>query len=58
MLGQDQVGDAPVAARRDLGHRRITVQAEEGHGGGQHARALVIALVEHFARGGGDDGMR
>lgn len=58
MRSRDQIGDAPVAARRDFGHRGVTVQAEEGHGRGQYARALVVALVEHFARGRCDDGMR
>jgi hypothetical protein len=58
MLGCDQVGDAPVAARRDFGHRRVAVQAEERHGGAQHARTLVVRLVEHFAGGGCDNRVR
>ncbi len=58
MLGRNQVGDAPVATRRDFGHRGVAVQTEEGHGRGQHARPLVVRLVEHFARSGRDDRMR
>ena len=58
MVGGDQIGDAPVAARGDFGHRRIAVQAEERHGGGQHARPLVVRLVQYLARGGCDNGMR
>ncbi|MNL05147.1 hypothetical protein D3C87_1257300 [compost metagenome] len=53
MLGRDQVRDVPVAARGDLGHRGVAVQAEERHSGGQHTRALVLALVEDFARSRG-----
>ncbi|MDT4862311.1 hypothetical protein FQZ97_969560 [compost metagenome] len=58
ILGGDQVGDAPVAARGDLGHRGVAVQPQERHGGAQHTRALVVALVEHFARGGRHHRMR
>jgi hypothetical protein len=58
MLGRDQVGDAPVAARSDFGHRGIAVQAEERHGGAQHAGTLVVRLVEHFARSRCDYRMR
>lgn len=52
------IGDAPIAARRDLGHGRVTIEAEERHGSGEHAAALVLRLVQHLARGTGDDGMR
>ncbi|CRX12436.1 hypothetical protein PAERUG_P64_East_of_England_6_01_14_03954 [Pseudomonas aeruginosa] len=58
MLGSDQIGDAPVAARRDFGHRGIAVQAEERHGRAQHAGTLVVRLVEHFARRRCNDRMR
>ncbi len=58
MLGCDQVGDAPVAARRDFGHRGVAVQAEERHGRGQHTRPLVVRLVEHFAGSGRDNRVR
>ncbi|MPN32954.1 hypothetical protein SDC9_180437 [bioreactor metagenome] len=58
MLGRNQVGDAPIAARRDFGHRGIAVKAEERHGRGQHARAFVVALVEDFTRRRCDDRMR
>ena len=39
---------------RDLGDDGIAVEAKERHGRGQHARALVLAFVEQFARGAGD----
>ena len=58
MIGIDQVGDAPVAARGDFGHRGIAVQAQETHRGGQHTRALVFALVQHLARGRCDNRVR
>ena len=48
----NQVGNAPVAARGDLGHRGVTVQAQEAHGRGQHTRAFVLALVEHLTGSG------
>ena len=53
----DEIRDAPVAARGYLGDGRIAVEAEERHGGRQHARALVVALVEELARGRRDDRM-
>ena len=46
----DEVGDAPVAAARHLGDDGIAIEAEEGHGGRQHARALVVGFVEQLAR--------
>src|SRR3546814_3358416 len=49
--------DAPVAGCRRRRHRRIAVEAEERHGRGQHAGAFVLRLVQHLARGGGDDWM-
>ena len=55
VLGGNQVGDAPIAARCDFGHGRVAVQAEKRHGGGEHARSLVVRLVEHFAGGSGCD---
>ena len=58
MLGRDQVGDTPVAARGDFGHRGVAVEAQERHGGAQHAGTLVVRLVEHFARRRSDDWMR
>ncbi len=58
MLGCDQVGDAPVAARGHFRHGRVAVQAEERHGGAQHARAFVVRLVEHFAGSGRDNRVR
>ena len=36
---------------RDLRHDGIAVKAEERHGGRQHARAFVLALVQELARG-------
>ena len=58
MLGGNQVGDAPVAARRDFRHRGVAVQAEERHGGGEHARPLVVRLVQDFPRGGRNNRVR
>ncbi len=43
-----QIGDAPGARARHLGHHRVAVEAEEGHGGGEHAGALVVRLVEQL----------
>jgi hypothetical protein len=57
MLSFDQVGDAPVAPRSDFGNGGIAIEPEERHGGREHAGALVLGLVEHLARGRGDDRM-
>ena len=54
----NQIGDAPVAARRDCGYSGVAVEAQERHGGGQHARPLVVRLVQHFPRGGCDNRVR
>ncbi len=56
-IRRDQVGDAPVAARCDLGDGRIAIQPKEAHRGGQHTGSLVVALVEHFPRRRCDDRM-
>jgi len=53
----DQIADAPVATR---GHRRdhgIPVETQERHGGGKHARALVVALVQELTRRAGHYGV-
>src|SRR3546814_16405339 len=47
MLRGNQVRDAPVAARREYGHRGVAVQAKETHRGRQHAGTLVVRRVEH-----------
>src|SRR5689334_14050243 len=57
ILGIDQVGDAPVTSRRDFCNRRITVEAQETHRGGEDTREFVLALVQQFARCRCDDGM-
>jgi hypothetical protein len=54
----DEVADTPVASRRHLCNHGIAIEAEERHGGRQHARAFVLALVEEFTGRGGDHGMR
>ena len=38
-------------------HDRIAVETKERHRGGEHAGALVVALVQKLARRAGDDGM-
>ena len=38
-------------------HDRIAIKTEERHRGGEHAGALVVALVQKLARRAGDDGM-
>ena len=43
--------------RVTVGDDRIAIEAEERHGGRQHAGALVLALVQKLARCAGDDGM-
>src|SRR3546814_10384037 len=53
----DEVGDAPVRSVGYRSNRAIAVQAEEGHGSREHARALVLALVEELARRRGHHGM-
>src|SRR3546814_8180940 len=52
MVGLDQIGNAPVAARRDVRHGRVAIEAEERHGGAEDARPLILRLVQHLARGG------
>ena len=49
--------NAPITAARHCRDNGISIQPEERHRGRQHARALVIAFVEQFAGGAGDDGM-
>src|SRR6185437_845626 len=55
-LGLDQITDAPVAAPGDRRDNRISIEAEEGHGGRQDAGAFILALVQELARGARDDG--
>ena len=57
LLATDQIGNAPVAARCHPRDDGITVKAQKRHGGGQHAAALVLALVQKLARRRCDDGM-
>jgi hypothetical protein len=57
LIGPDQIGDAPVRPGGDGGYHRVAVEAEEAHGGGQHAGTLVLGLVEYLARRRGDDGV-
>ena len=52
------VANPPIAAARHLGDNGIAIEAEERHGGRQHARALVVRLVEQFARRRCDHRMR
>ncbi|MNI38874.1 hypothetical protein D3C73_930330 [compost metagenome] len=54
----DQVADAPVATPGHRCDNRVAIEAEEAHRGREHARPLVLALVQQFAGGGGDHGMR
>ena len=54
----DEVGDAPVAVARNLRHDRIAVEPEKGHGGGEHARAFVVGLVEELTGCAGYDRVR
>ena len=58
MLAADDIDDAPVAAACDLGDDGIAIQAEERHGGGQHARSLVIGFVQQLAGRTRDHRMR
>ena len=51
LLARDQIHDAPVAGARDLGDDGIAVKPEKRHGGAEHARTFVVALVEQLARG-------
>ena len=57
LAAADQVGNAPVAPRRHPRHHGIAVEAEKRHGGGEHARPLVLGFVQQFAGGRRDDGM-
>ena len=50
-VGVHEVGDAEVARRRVPGDDRVAVEAEARHRGGDDAGELVLALVEHLARG-------
>ena len=52
------VGDAPVATRRDLRHDRIAIETEKAHRCGEHAGALVVRLIQQLSRGRGHDRMR
>src|SRR3546814_3062146 len=52
-----EMGDPPVAARRHWRDSGIAIEAKEGHGGRKHARSFILALVQQFPGGGGDDGM-
>src|SRR5260370_26990615 len=47
-----------VAAACHLGDDGIAVEPEERHRGGEHAGALVVALVQKLAGGGCDDRVR
>src|SRR3546814_5162735 len=47
-LALDQIGNAPITARRDGRDGWIPVEAEERHRRGQHAGAFVLRLVEHL----------
>ena len=44
--------------RVTCGDDRIAIEAEERHGGREHARSLIVGFVEQLARGRGHDGMR
>ena len=57
-LGSHQIGNAPVRPRRVAGDQGIAVEAEQAHGGRDHAGALVVGLVQELAGNGGDDGVR
>ena len=54
----DKVSNPPVASARHSRDHRIAVETEKGHGGRKHARPLVLAFVQQFARGPRHDGMR
>ena len=54
----DQVVDPPVTASRHMGDDGVAVEAQEGHGCRQHARAFVVGLVQKLPCGRGDDRMR
>src|SRR3546814_5947536 len=41
MIGFDEIGNAPVAARRDRRHGRVTIEAKKAHRRGENAAALV-----------------
>ena len=47
----------PVRSGGDRGDSGIAIEAEERHRGRQDTRAFVLGLVEHLARGRGDDRM-
>ena len=53
----DEIGDAPVAAPGNMGDDGIAIEAQERHGGREHARSFVVGLVEQFASSRGDDRM-
>ena len=55
---RDQVGDAPVATARDLRHDGIAIEAEERHGGRQHAGPFIVGFVEQLPRRGCHHRMR
>ena len=57
-IGLHQVSDPPVATPGDLGDHGIAVDAQERHGGREHAGPLVLALVEELAGGRGDHRVR
>ena len=57
-VGVHEVGDPEVAADVFRAMTGIAVEAQARHGGGEDARALVVGLVEHLARGLGDDRVR
>ncbi len=57
LIAADQLADAPVTAPRHLGDNGIAVEAQERHGGRENAGALIVRLVEEFARGTGNHGM-
>jgi hypothetical protein len=49
LLAADQISNAPVAARCHARDDGIAVEAQKRHGGGQHAAAFVLALVQQLA---------
>src|SRR3546814_16651177 len=55
MVGLNQVGDAPVAARCDRRDGRVAIETKKRHRGGEDAAALVLRFVQNLARRRCDD---
>ena len=52
-----EVHDLEIRARHVPGDKRIAVERQEGHGGGENRAALLVGTVHHVAGGAGDGDM-